>query len=371
MWKILLSDISFSNEEKNALLEVLNSKWITMGPKTQLFEEKWEKIYKSYSLAFSSCTAALFTALACINIKENDEVILPSLTFVADANVVTHFKAKPVFAEINSLDYPVITLDTIKKVVSPRTKCIIVVHYAGYPAPIDEIANFCSEKGIFLIEDCAHSPLVKYKDKYLGTYGDFGCFSFFGNKNITTAEGGMLITKEEEFYKKAKLLRSHGMTKTSWDKKSGHCFDYDVTIPGYNFRIDDLRSAVGIIQLSKLPQINESRKKLVHFYWENLKDIEEIILPFYNKKLPSAYHIMPIVLASSNQRNNVAHALIDNKIQVSLHYPPIHLFTAYYPLGYHLPKTEKYYMRELTLPLYPDLSFDNVKKICSIIKNNL
>lgn len=370
-WKIPLFSICFEQEEINAVTEVMKSGWVSMGPKTLEFEQAWEEIYQTPGLAVSSCTAALTLALEAFDIEADDEVIIPSLTFVADANCVELCGAIPVFAEIESLERPVIDPEDIKSKITDRTKAVIAVHYAGYPADIKAIRKICDVHNLILIEDCAHSPIIKYDGKYLGTYGDCGCFSFFSNKNMTTVEGGMAIFNDQEKYDKARLLRSHGMNTLSWDKQKGHSYNYDVKYPGHNFRIDEMRSALGCIQLQKLPAIQERRNKLSKLYTSILKEYTDITIPFAGEELPSACHIYPIILASSNQRDNVSNGLKDERIQCSLHYPPIHTFTCYEKYKAHLPKTERYSMRSLTLPLYPQLSEQEVETVCKVIIQNL
>ena len=366
-WHIPLFNLSFGEEEKQAILEAIDAEWISMGPRTREFESRWEEYYNHSTLAVSSGTAALALSLKALNLKQGDEVILPSLTFVADANCVLQMGGTPVFADIVSLNYPVISPDDIEKKINSRTAAIIVVHYAGYPAPIDDICRIARKHGIALIEDCAHSPLVKFKNKLLGTFGDFGCFSFFANKNISTAEGGMLICKEREHYKQAMLLRSHGMTALSWDKQQGHSFQYDVIIPGYNYRIDDIRSSIGLAQLDKLPSINRIRGEKTKYYWHLLSSEKGLIIPFHNLGLPSSYYIFPLVLPNHTMRESLADSLRNKGIQTSLHYPPIHHFTAYQSFQTSLPNTEKYGQQALTLPLFPALTNSEIELICDII----
>lgn len=368
-WKVPLFDLSFEKEEEQALLKALKTGWISMGPQTQAFEKSWQNIYHQPSLAVSNGTAALSLALKALDIRPGQEVILPSLTFVADANCIVHEGGIPVFADIESLEYPAISPQDILSKVTSRTAAIIVVHYAGYPAPIQEITEFASQKGIPVIEDCAHSPLVNFNNRLLGTYGAFGCFSFFANKNMTTAEGGMIISKHQKHHEICTLLRSHGMTTLSWDKQKGHSFHYDVIRPGYNFRIDDLRSTLGLVQLKKLPSINQARCKQADYYKSLLTNISGIKVPFSHLDLPSSHYIFPVVFTETNMREKAALALRSKGIQTSLHYPPIHLFQAYRKYRCSLPHTEQFAQHSLSLPLYPSLKACEITLICDIIKS--
>ncbi len=370
-WRIPLFSLSFDEEEKQALTRALDSGWISMGPQTRKFEDSWSNMYSYPSLAVSSGTAAISLALQALDIRPGQEVILPSLTFVADANCIIQQGARPVFADICSNTYPVISPREVEQKISPQTAAILVVHYAGYPAPVDEITKIAEKHNIPVIEDCAHSPFVKYKQQFLGTFGEFGCFSFFANKNITTAEGGMLISKSLGKHNLCKLLRSHGMSTLSWDKHKGHSFQYDVTQPGFNYRIDDIRSTLGLVQLKKLSHLNQRRKEVTNNYWNLLASLQQITLPFYSMNLPSSHYIFPVVFSSNLQRSKIASLLTKEGIQTSLHYPPIHLFTAYTSFKADVPHTETYAECCLTLPLFPSIKQHEIELICGIIRTGL
>ncbi len=212
-WKYLLSDIDFDEHETNAVLNVLKSKWLSMGPKSKEFEEYFgQYVDVPYTLATANCTSALHMALISLGIGRGDEVIVPSLTFVATANVVLYTGARPVFADIVSLDCPLMDPQDIEKKITPQTKAIIVMHYAGYPCDMEQITALAKKHNLFIIEDAAHAVGSYYGERMCGTIGDIGCYSFFANKNLPVGEGGMLVTRNREIHDRATRLRSHGMT---------------------------------------------------------------------------------------------------------------------------------------------------------------
>lgn len=335
-----------------------------MGETTQQFEKEFaQRLKVKHALAVSSCTSALHLAVLVCGIGTGDEVIVPSLTFVASVNAIRYTGAVPVFADIESLQSPLISPEEIKKKITKKTKGILVVHYAGYPCKMEEILKIAREYQLKLIEDSAHSPFVKYKGKYLGTYGDTGCFSFFSNKNLTTAEGGMLVAHEDSLAEKAKLLRSHGMTTLSFERAKGHASSYDVVALGYNYRIDDIRSAIGLAQLEKFQNAQEKRAALIAEYKHLLSQIKGIEIPFLKEKV-TAFHLLPI-LVDKRRRDSIREYLHKKGIQTSVHYQPVHQFKIYKNLNKNkgLPITEEYASRVISLPLYPSMRMNQVRLV--------
>jgi len=372
MWKVQLFKLNYDERESQAVKDVVDSGWITMGEKTKEFEERFSKevVDNAGCVAVSSCTAALHIALLSLDLKADDEVIIPALTFIADMNVVKIVGAKPVLADSDSYDNWNVSAKTIKKVITPKTKALIIVHFAGYPCEMDEIVKLCKENNIALIEDCAHAPGAKYKGRAVGTFGDYGCFSFFTNKNLSVGEGGMICSKDEEKLKTARLIRSHGMDALTLDRHKGRAITYDVIRPGLNYRIDEMRSALGLVQLDKLEKANQSRKKLVKRYIEKLKGCKKIKIPFLNlENIESVYHIFPILLDEKLDRIKVIESLKKDGIQSSIHYPAFKDFTAFKNIGLNeAPIAEDISKRELTLPLYPTMSFEEVDLVCKSLK---
>lgn len=374
-WKVPLSDIKFDKEEKEAVQAVLESGWLTMGLVTQQFEEEF-KAYTGakYALAVSNATVALHMACLALGIGPGDEVVVPSLSFVATANCVRYTGATPVFADINSENDLTISLASIQSLANHRTKAIIVMHYGGYTCDMTGILEWARSQHLPVIEDAAHAVGSFVNHKHLGTYGSVGCFSFFSNKNLSTGEGGMIVTDDDSLAEKFKLLRSHGMTSLTWDRHQGHAWSYDVVDTGYNYRIDEIRSALGREQLKKLDRFNTRRGEIAHAYRNLLADLApEITVPFRDHPGVSAHHIFPVILPGEVNRLSFMEKMKEQGIQTSIHYPPIHLFTSYANRNaiWDLRITEDIARREVTLPLYPLMTDDQVDLVSHAVRSSL
>jgi len=373
-YKIPLFDLNYDEQEAQAAYDVIKSGWISTGPKCLELEEKFASMLNvKYACSVTNCTVALHLAMVILGIKEGDEVIVPSLTFVATANAVRYVKATPVFADIISLEEPTIDPEEIRKKITTKTKAIIVMHYGGFPCKMDEIMAIAEENNSKVVEDACHGPLSEYKDKKLGTIGDIGCFSFFSNKNISTGEGGMLVTNNFNYDQEARLLRSHGMTTMSYQRASGHATEYDVIRLGYNYRMDDIRAAIGLVQLGKLKNDLVKRARVRSWYIEVLKDNPDIIIPFANYSGFVSNYIFPIVLKKANkeQRDKVREKLQNAGIQTSIHYPPVHLFSCFSGNNKKLHNTEHAYQSLISLPMYSKLSIDQIKWIADNINKEV
>jgi dTDP-4-amino-4,6-dideoxygalactose transaminase len=368
-WKVPLADLDFGQEEERAVTEVLRNKWLTMGAVTQQFEGEFAAFAGApHAVAVSNATVGLHLACLALGIGPDDEVIVPSLTFVATANAVLYTGAEVRFADILGPEELNISPESIASHITSRTKAVIVVHYGGYPCRMLEILSVARGHNLAVIEDAAHAPGAFLKGAHLGTWGDIGCFSFFSNKNLSTGEGGMLVTARADLVEKLRLLRSHGMTSLTWDRHQGHAYTYDVVDLGYNYRIDEIRSALGRVQLAKLESNNAPRGEITRRYWELLSG-SGFTLPFSTLRsrgaprdyLPS-YHLMPVLLPGDAGRQAFMEGMRAAGIQTSIHYTPIHRFTFFqgrygsqYPMGA-LPKTEDVASRQVTLPLYPGMT---------------
>jgi len=369
-FKVPLFDLNFNQAEEDAVLEVIRSKWISTGPKCTAFEQKFSKMLDvQYSLSLSNCTVALHLAMILCDIGENDEVICPSLTFVATVNAIRYVGAIPVFADIKS--YEDLTIDPIdiESKITSKTKAIVVMHYGGFACDMDSIMNLASKYNLKVIEDACHAPLSEYQGMKLGTIGDVGCFSFFSNKNISTGEGGMLVTNNEELFDRAKLLRSHGMTSMSYERSKGHTTEYDVVELGFNYRMDDIRAAIGIAQLDKLPEDLAKRVTVRENYIKRLQDFNKIIIPFKGYNEFSSNYIFPIVLKNStkNKRDSIRQILAENGVQTSVHYPAVHRFSIYKEFYSDLPKTDYVSDNLITLPMYSKLLEKKLDDIISVL----
>jgi dTDP-4-amino-4,6-dideoxygalactose transaminase len=377
MSKIIpVSNIDLGPQETEAVNKILASNWLTMGDITSKFEKEFAQyIGVKHAIAVTNGTAALHLALKGLGIAGSDEVIVPSLTFVATANAILYVGAQPVFADVTDLsDWNISPADIERKITS-RTKAIIVMHYAGYSCNMNAIKSLARKHSLFVVEDAAHSPGAEYNGGKCGSLGDIGCFSFFSNKNMTTGEGGMITTDNDDLAKKIKLLRSHGMTSVTLDRHKGHAYSYDVVELGYNYRIDEIRASIGLVQLSHLTENNNKREQVFRCYQERLKKIKGLSLPFLGYKDRSVHHIFPVLLEENIDRREFMEILRLNGIQTSIHYPPVHLF-AFYRHKFNtkageLLLTEDIACREVTLPMYPALIEDDVEYIVANIHSIL
>jgi dTDP-4-amino-4,6-dideoxygalactose transaminase len=311
-------------------------------------------------------------ALLACGIKPGDEVVTPALTFIADQNVTHLVGAVNVLADIASLEDWSMNPEEIEARITAKTRAVMIVHYAGYACDMKPIVDICKRHNLYLIEDCAHAPGSDYKGQPLGTFGDVAAFSFFSNKNLSVGEGGMVVARNPELYSKLKGLRSHGMTVPSFDRHQGRVASYDIELPGFNYRIDEMRSALGLVQLQKLDDANKKRKGLVEYYFTKLDDIALISVPYrhFSRGKPN-YHIMPILLSDKVDRNAVIESMKQDGVQTSIHYPAIQDFTAYKGKVSHTPKAEHVAAHELTLPLYPTMTFEEVDIVCDALIKGL
>lgn len=373
-YSIPLFDLNYDEAENQAVLGVLNSRWISMGEQTALLEERFAgRIKVPHAVAVSSCTAALHLAMILAGIGPGDEVIVPSLTFVATANAVRYVGATPVFADIVGPEN--LTLDpvSVREKITSRTKAIVVMHYGGFACDMDAFSNIAREHNLLLIEDAAHAPASSYHGKALGSIGDIGCFSFFSNKNLSCAEGGMLVTSNPDYAARARLLRSHGMTTLSFERASGHATEYDVVDLGYNYRMDDIRASLVLAQLEKLEQDIGARERVREEYLNRLRHIDEVCVPFVSNAEPISNYIFPLVLkeGGSEKRDRVRKSLADDGIQTSVHYPAVHRFSIYANSNHSLPKTEWATDHEITLPMYAALRSEQIDYITDCLKKAL
>ncbi|MDT7904821.1 MAG: DegT/DnrJ/EryC1/StrS family aminotransferase [Candidatus Caldipriscus sp.] len=370
--KIPLFELNWDEDEEREVLEVLGSKWVSMGPKTEEYERALREFYGvNFALSFNTGTSALLAAYRSVNLQR--KVIVPSLTFVATVNALVFLNLEPVFSDIHSLNYPLISAEEIEKVLDKDVSGVVYVNYAGYSLFVDEIRELCEDRGLILIEDASHAHGAVYKGKFAGTWGKIGAFSTFANKNLSTGEGGYILTDDPEIYKRAKLFRSHGMSTSSWERfREGKNRIYDVLDLGLNLRPSELQSAIGLANLRKLREENRKREKLVSLYRELiLEELPEVLIPFLDIPVEaSSHYIFPIILPKGVNRNKVAERLAEMGISTSVHYPPVHLFS-FYNKGKKLPKTEEYSSRTLTLPLWGNMGEEKVYMVVEGLKKSI
>lgn len=364
-WRVPLSDVQVDDELLSAATDVLMSGWWSMGPRVAELEEQFAaQLGSAHALAVSSGTAALHLALLALDCGPGDEVVLPSLNFVAAANAVTHAGATPVFCDIVGEEDLNLDPEDLAAAVSPRTKAVIVLHYAGYACDLAAVETLAARHGFVIIEDAAHGPGATWRGRPLGSIGSVGCFSFFSNKNLPVGEGGMVTTSDSGLADRLRLLRSHGMTTLTWQRHQGHASAYDVVQPGFNYRIDELRAAIASVQLRRLVGGNAARRAHAARYRERLGGAEGLSIPFSDDGQfeASAHHLAVVLLERPVSRDTVREALHAEGIQTSVHYPPIHRFSAYAGVGARrpLPRTDDVADRIMTLPLFPHMSEEDV-----------
>jgi dTDP-4-amino-4,6-dideoxygalactose transaminase len=371
-WKVPLFEPDFGPAELEAVQAPVHEGWLTMGRYTERFEAALcELTGSAHAVAVSNCTAALHLSLLACGVGPGHEVLCPTLTFVATANAVRYVGATPVFCESVGAHDLNLDPEDVRAKVTPRTKAILVVHYAGYPADMPRIKDVAKEHDLLVVEDSAHALVSRLHGRACGTWGDAGCFSFFSNKNVTCGEGGAVTTQDADLAARLKRLRSHGMTTLTLDRHEGRAYSYDVTALGHNFRLDEIRSSLLLAQLRRLPGFLDARRRHVGLYRECLAGTEVVVPDFGWECLSRpgdsvGYHIMPVLLPEGTDRLRVMAALRERGVQSSVHYPPVHQFSSFRDsaLPRTLPRTEALAARELTLPLYPSMTEAQVRYVC-------
>ncbi len=358
----------------DAVLQVLNeNEMLTTGKYVPEFEKNvCEYVGCNYALAVNSGTAALHLATFAANIQENDEVIVPAISFVASANCVLYQMGNPVFCDIDP-DTLCIDVNKIESLITPRTKAIIFVDMCGQPCDFDEIKKIADKYNLITIHDAAHSIGAVYKDKKVGSYADITCFSFHPVKNITTCEGGMMVTNNQQYYKRGLQFRTHGISRDFKEREKTNSHYYEMQCLGFNYRIPDVLCALGIEQLKRLDTFVKRRNEIANKYNELLKSHKDYIVPLKNNYY-SAYHIYVVkfnIEKIGKSRDELFRMLKENGIGVNVHYMPIYLHPYYQELGYEkglCPNAEKVYEQIITLPMFPLLSNDQIEEVYNKLK---
>lgn len=379
MIKIPFSKVEVGAAERRYLEEVLNSGWLTTAGKTLEFEKKFaDYVGANYACAVNSCTSALHLGIDALGVKEGDKVFVQSMTFTASAEVIRYMNADPVVLDIE-YGTNLITPEILEKAIQkyPSVKFLVIVHYGGQAAQMDKIVSICKNNGIKILEDAAHAFPTKSNGKMIGTFGDITCFSFYANKTITTGEGGMLVTQDEDIYKRAKVMRLHGINRDIWDRFTSKkpSWEYDVIEAGFKYNMTDLAAAIGLGQLEQAENLRMGRQRASEFYLEALKDLDMIDLPIIKCPLEDhAWHLFPIILNDKAKisRNQMIEKLSELGIGTSVHYKPLHQLT-YYKEKYNLkaedyPNAEKTWKGNISLPLYPHITLDELNTVVEKIK---
>ncbi len=367
---IPLFDLRLAEEDVQAVLDVLRSGWLTMGPKTAEFEAAFAAhLGVRHAVAVSSCTAALHLAYLAAGIGPGDEVIVPAMTFAATAAAVVYCGGTPVFAEIaGPHDLALDPVDVAAKI-TPRTKAVCVVHFAGYPAAVRELRALCDAHGLALIEDVAHAPYAHVDGQSLGTFGLAGAFSFFSNKVLACGEGGLVATDDDDVAALARSRRSQAMTSGTWSRHTGETETYDAVGLGYNYRLDEPRSALLLSRLARLRDGVERRRELTRRYRSKLAGIDGVIVPYSDESVEhSTCYVMPILV--ERDRDGMRARLKERGIQTSIFYPAVHEFVAYRErFGTpSLPRTEFVARSEITLPLFAEMTEDQQDQVVEALR---
>lgn len=365
--------------EIDEVIDSMKSGWLGTGPKVA----KFEKMFREYkgsinAIALNSCTAALHLAMLAIEINKGDEVIVPTMTFAATSNAVIHAGGAPVFADCDK-DTMNISPKDIERKITKKTKAIIPVHFAGRPCDMDSIMDIAKRHNLKVIEDCAHAIETEYKGKKVGTIGDLGCFSFYVTKNIVTGEGGMLITDNEQYANKVKILALHGMSKDAWSRFSDKGYKhYQIVYPGFKYNMMDIQAAIGIHQLSRIDTYWKRREEIWNRYNEELKDLP-VILPLpAEKNTRHAYHLYTLLIdidKTSITRDQFLEAMTEQKIGIGVHYIALHLHPYYQEAyGYKkndFPNAEWISDRTVSIPISAYLSDEDVSDVIKAVKGIL
>lgn len=363
---------TIEEDDIQAVVDVLRSDYLTTGPKIAEFEKMVaDYVGAKYAVAISNGTSALHAACFAAGIQPGDEVITTPLTFAASSNCVLYCGGTPVFADVDLKTYN-INPEDIRRKITDKTKAIIAVHLAGQPCDMDEIHKIAKEHDLLVIEDGAHALGSVYKGKKVGTLSDMTTFSFHPVKPITTGEGGMIVTDNEEFYQKMMLFRSHGITRDEnlMTRNDGSWFYQQLDL-GYNYRITDIQCALGCSQMKKLDRFLARRKEIVARYNEAFADCENIIIPYQLPETESGWHLY-IVQVKNCDRKKVFEALREQGIAVNVHYIPVYMHPYYQEHGYkdiHCRNAEEVYSHIISLPLYPTLMVEEQEYVIETLKH--
>lgn len=381
---IPFSKIPLAGNEAMYINEVLESGWLTTSTKAFQFEKLFAGfVGAKYACATNSCTSALHLAVEAIGIKKEDKILVPAMTFTASAEILRYMGADPVFTDVEygtRLISPSIVKEALK--VNPDIKALILVHYGGQ-APVmtspdgEGIIDICRKNNIPVIEDAAHAFPTKFNNRYIGSFGNITCFSFYANKTITTGEGGMLVTDNEDIYNRVKIMRLHGINRDIWERfTSKTCsWEYEVIAPGFKYNMPDINAAIGLAQLEKANFFREQRQRCAAFYFKYLKDITSIDLPICLEPMEyHSWHLFPIIIKPEAKvsRNEFIKRINNEGIGTSVHYKPLYRMK-YYKETYNLnpedfPNTERIWNGTVSLPIYPTLTDDELSYICKTIR---
>ncbi len=368
-----------TEDEVNEVMDSLRSGWLTMGPKTIEFENRFKGyIGSGNAISTNSCTASLHLALRTINLTEGDEVIIPDVTFTATAEVITYFNARPIIVDVDG-DTLNIDVTRIETRITKKTRAIMPVHFGGQPCDLEEIRDIANKYNLFIIEDAAHALPALYKGKKIGTIGDITCFSFYATKTLSAGEGGMITTENDEWADMMRILRLHGISRDAWKRytEEGSWY-YEVLEAGYKYNMTDLHAAVGIAQLKKIEEMWHRRREIARKYTEAFNMVEEIESPHLKKDRESAWHLYVIKLNTEMlriSRNQFIEELKKKGIGTSVHFIPLHKHPYYRnTFGYNsedFQVSERLYERIVSLPIYPSMTDEDTDRVITSVLDTL
>ena len=365
------------DEEVTAVAEALRSGWLTTGPKVRAFELDFAHyIGTPHAVAVNSCTAALHLALDAVELSEGDEVLVPTMTFAATAEVVLYFKARPVLVDCEP---DTLNLDPagLEQAISRRTRALIPVHYAGHPCEMARILEIARTYRLRIIEDAAHALPASYNGQRVGTFGELACFSFYATKTLCTGEGGMVTTANPEYAESVRMMSLHGISKDAWNRYSAEgSWYYEVQRPGFKYNMTDIAAALGLVQLRKCNRMWQARQRIARIYSGALGDLDEIVLPAARSNVEHAWHLYPIRLGLEQLRINRAQFITlmrEQNIGTSVHFIPLHEHPFYRDTyGYrreHFPNASDAYERLVSLPIYPAMTDRDVADVVTVVRD--
>jgi dTDP-4-amino-4,6-dideoxygalactose transaminase len=362
---------SIGSEEIRAVVETLESGWITTGPKTKCFEEAFARyIGARHAVAVNSCTAALHLSLEAIGLKEGDEVLLPTLTFTATAEVVTYFNARPVLVDVDPVHFNLSVEDAARKI-TPKTRCIIPVHFAGHACDMDPLLNLAGANGLAVVEDAAHAIPAKYKGRNIGTLSQATAFSFYATKTLATGEGGMVTTDDDALADRIRMMRLHGMSRDAWKRyRADGSWRYEVLEAGYKCNLTDIQAALGLVQLSRCEEMWRSRARIARRYTQALATMKAYSSVPVSEDVQHAWHLFVVLVDPAKlriHRDRVIEELRERGVGTAVHFIPLHLHRYYQEnWGYRpgdFPVAEEYFDRCISLPIYPDMTEEETNQV--------
>ncbi len=367
---------TIGEDEINEVVDTLRSGWLTTGKKAKRFEEEFaERVGAKHAIAVNSCTAALHLALEALGVSPGDEVIVPTLTFASTAEVVAHLGATPVLADCRP-DTLNVDPESIAAKITPKTKAIVPVHYAGQPCDMDAIHSLAAEHGLPVVEDAAHALPARYGERTVGSISDITCFSFYANKTITTGEGGIVTTDSDDLAARMRIMSLHGISKDAWKRFSAEgSWYYEITAAGFKHNMTDLAAAIGLHQLSKCDEFWEGRSRCADYYDRVFADVPEVQTPTVAPGNQISWHLYVIQLQLDQltiDRNEFISRLTAAGVGTSVHYMPLHMHPYYREThGYQpddLPVAKAAFERMISLPIYPKLSEDDLRYVVGTVR---